>query len=208
MIFSVTSIGNYAFFHCSSLTSVIIGSEVRGIESEAFASCQELTDVYCLAEAVPSTSSDAFQDSYIEYATLHVPEASIDLYKQTDPWKNFKSIVAQDGSMPETPETPKCATPSISYVDGRLKFRCETEGVEYVSEITVADARKSYDSEVSLTGVYKVSVYATKTGYDNSDVATAEIMVGNASMRGDVNGDNIVNVSDVTTVINIILGKE
>ena len=30
----------------------------------------------------------------IEYATLHVPESSIDLYKATSPWKNFKNIVA------------------------------------------------------------------------------------------------------------------
>ena len=89
---SVTNIGSYAFSNCG-LTSVIIGSGVKSIGSSAFASCKELTDVYSLAEAVPSTASDAFNNSYIEYAMLHVPEASVDAYSSKKPWKNFKSIV-------------------------------------------------------------------------------------------------------------------
>ena len=35
-----------------------------------------------------------YQDSYIEYATLHVPATSIDAYKTIEPWKNFKAVVA------------------------------------------------------------------------------------------------------------------
>ncbi len=93
---SVTSIEGYAFCLCSSLTSVTIGSSVRNIYSKAFASCPELTDVFCLAENVPSTPSDAFQDTHIEYATLHVPDSSIDAYKREEPWKNFKDIVSLD----------------------------------------------------------------------------------------------------------------
>ena len=93
---SVTSIEGYAFCLCSSLTSVTIGSSVRYIYSKAFASCPELTDVFCLAENVPSIESDAFQDTHIEYATLHVPDSSIDAYKREEPWKNFKDIVSLD----------------------------------------------------------------------------------------------------------------
>ena len=70
-----------------------IGSGVREIYGNAFAECSELTNVYCLAENVPTTASDAFQDSYIEYSTLYVPEASISSYREVEPWKNFKSIV-------------------------------------------------------------------------------------------------------------------
>ena len=66
----------------------------------------------------------------------------------------------------------KCATPTIAYSDGKLKFSCETEGVQFVSTITDDDI-KSYDTEeVDLSVTYTISVYATKPGYSNSNVAT------------------------------------
>jgi hypothetical protein len=132
-----------------------------------------LIDVYCLAEEVPSTRSDAFQGSYIDYATLHVPAASINAYSAADPWKNFKSIVAHDGSV--TPETPKCATPTISYLNGELTYDCETEGAEFVSTINDTDIKTHYDAKVQLSATYTITVYATRAGYDNSDVATATL---------------------------------
>ena len=90
---SVKSIKYGAFQGCSGLTSITIPNSVTSIWSLAFAQCQQLTDVYCLAENVPNTNADAFNDSYIEYATLHVPDVSVEVYKKTDPWKNFKEIV-------------------------------------------------------------------------------------------------------------------
>ena len=91
---SVTSIEDFAFERCSGLTSVTIGSGVESIGYSAFSVCPELLDVYCYAEKVPSTESNAFDDSYPEYATLHVPAASIDSYKATAPWSSFGRIVA------------------------------------------------------------------------------------------------------------------
>ena len=176
---SVTYIGNYAFYGCSGLTSVTIGSGVKQINQQAFAECKELKDVYCLAESVPNAKTDAFKDSYPEYTTLHVPANSLNAYKNTAPWSSFGKIVSLNGG--ETPEAKKCATPTISYGGKKLTFNCETEGVEYVYEIKDADIKKGYDSEVSLSATYEISVYATKAGYENSDVATAILVWGNAS---------------------------
>ena len=91
---SVTFIGRYAFQYCRSLTSVTIGNGIGKIDYRAFAICPELTDVYCYAENVPETDEDAFEDSYIEYATLHVPAGSVDAYKAKTPWSGFKEKVA------------------------------------------------------------------------------------------------------------------
>ena len=91
---NVTHIGGSAFFECSGLTSVTIGSGVKTIDGRAFSNCENLTDVYCLAEQVPGTSSDAFKDSYPQYMTLHVPAASIEAYRSTEPWSKFGKIVA------------------------------------------------------------------------------------------------------------------
>ena len=169
---SVTSISRWAFDGCTGLTSVSIGTGINRINDRAFASCPELIDVYCYANSVPMTSSDAFEGSYINYTTLHVPSASINAYKSKLPWSSFKSIVAIDG---DNPETPKCETPIISYKNGKLTFSSETEGVAYVSEIKDADIRKHYDAEVTLTATYTISVYAAKAGYGNSETATATL---------------------------------
>ena len=90
----VTSIGNYAFYNCSDLNSVTIGSGVTSIGSYAFFGCKALTDVYCYAENVPETKSNAFNSSPVASATLHVPAASLEAYKTTSPWSKFGTIVA------------------------------------------------------------------------------------------------------------------
>ena len=78
------------------MASVTIPESVTYISSDAFGSCSELTDVYCYAENVPTTQSSAFQNSYIEDVTLHVPAASVNDYKSTAPWSGFGTIVALD----------------------------------------------------------------------------------------------------------------
>ena len=188
--FSVSGIGNSAFYDCHDLTSVTIPNSVTSIESYAFYNCKDLKNVYCYAEKVPSTVTDAFKDSYIEYATLHIPESAIDAYKTTEPWSGFGTIKALEGS---EGETKKCETPTISFANGELVYNCATEGVEYVSEIKSNDINKFYTDKVSLSACYDISVTAMKTGYDNSDVATAKLYWLPSS--GTLEGDNINNVS-------------
>ena len=104
---SVTSIGDAAFKDCSGLTSITIGSGVLDI-GLAFTGCNNLESVTCLAEKVPSTSVDAFKDSYVEYATLQVPAQSVALYRAASPWKDFATI---NGSNSAT-------IPTMDLVDG------------------------------------------------------------------------------------------
>ena len=94
---SVAFIGKQAFEGCSNLSLVIIGEKINTIQYRAFADCVELQDVICLAKNAPQNANqDAFQDSYIEYATLHVPSESISSYQSALPWSGFKNIVEYD----------------------------------------------------------------------------------------------------------------
>jgi alpha-amylase len=116
-----------------------------------------------------------------------------------------------------SPVLEKCATPTIAYEKGKLKFSCETPGVKFVSEVKTSSTTKSTDSEVSLAPIVTtITVRATKAGFDDSDVATATIgwrdsrpvMEGFSSVTlqddgssCDVNNDGTVDVADISTII-------
>ena len=67
---------------------------MTSIGFEVFAYCENIENVYCYAEEVPSTDSYVFYDSTIENATLHVPASAIEAYKTTEPWSSFGTIKA------------------------------------------------------------------------------------------------------------------
>ena len=56
---TVTSIGDYAFIHCSSLTSVTLGNSVTSIGKEAFKDCSSLTSI-TIPNSVTSIGENAF----------------------------------------------------------------------------------------------------------------------------------------------------
>ena len=181
---SVESIGDVAFAYCFCLTSVTIPNSVTSIGREAFANCPELLDVYCYAEKAPSTNSEAFNGSYPKNATLHVPDASIESYKATAPWSSFGKIVGLSGEEPEQPEVEKCATPMVTYAEGKLSFSCETEGANYVTKLVAEDAKEYYDAEIELSATYNIEVFATKANCENSDtVSVAFVWVENGEVN-------------------------
>ena len=92
--YPVTSIDANAFADCMYMFSVTIPKSVTSIGNKAFHHCPNLTDVYCYAENVPETGSNAFSYTPIASATLHVPAGSLEKYKAASPWSEFGNIVA------------------------------------------------------------------------------------------------------------------
>ncbi|MBR4729652.1 MAG: leucine-rich repeat domain-containing protein [Prevotella sp.] len=103
---SVTSIGSGTFMYCSGLTSVTVGSQMNSIGNFAFSRCKKLLIINCYSENVPETESESFQETNIENITLHVPAASVSAYQATEPWKNFKEIVALPAQTPQNEYRP------------------------------------------------------------------------------------------------------
>ena len=93
-------------------------------------------------------------------------------YQSADGWKNFWNIEEySDGES----GTDKCTKPIISYSEGKLSFSCNTDGVTFHSSIVDSDIKSYVSDEIQLNVTYNISVYATKPGYENSDVATATL---------------------------------
>ena len=88
---SVTSIGNYAFAECSSLTSITIPNSITEINSGTFAYCSSLTSI-TIPNSVTSIGSEAFEDcTSLEY--LYIPNSvqyTEDVYhKNTDGYRSI-----------------------------------------------------------------------------------------------------------------------
>ena len=168
----VATIDSHVFYGCSRLTTIVLSKSVYRIGAEAFANCLELLDVYCHAESVPWTEADAnvFNGSYPEYATLHVPACALADYQTTAPWSSFKEIVPLEDVTLE-----KCATPTISYVNGEVVFACDTEGATIKSEVKENATGKFEDMRISLIPTYTITAYATKAQYEKSDEASLTI---------------------------------
>ena len=101
---------------------------------------------------------------------------------------DYKYIYAwnPDESGDDDKPVTQCATPSISYASGELKFASETAGAEYHYTITDADmASNAYNKEgkVTLSAAYKISVYATADGYTASENAEATLYWINANLE-------------------------
>ena len=188
---SVTSLGWSCFCYCSGLTSITIPSSVTSLGERCFSGCSGLETVYFKGKVPENTSK-----SYIPTTTIiKVPTEYLQDYKDAF-GSRYKYIFAWnlDGSGDDTKPVTQCATPSISYASGGLKFASETAGAEYHYTITDADMASdaySKDGKVTLSAAYNISVYATADGYSASDKAEATLYWINANLE---NGTNINQV--------------
>ena len=70
---SITSIGDYAFYNCTSLTSIVIPSSVTSIGREGFSNCASLTSVM-IPNSVTSIGIDAFS-SCASLTSIVIPDS-------------------------------------------------------------------------------------------------------------------------------------
>ena len=94
---SITSIGDYAFYRCDSLTSVTIPDSVTSIREGAFYKCTSLTSVYCKPITPPTGNSYMF--SYYDSGykpigcKIYVPRNSVEAYKSAQYWKDYADYI-------------------------------------------------------------------------------------------------------------------
>ena len=190
-------IKNEAFRGCPLLNSITIPASVEFIYNYAFYSeATESMDVFVNPEYPPMAYSQTFRSG----TKIYVPEGSIEPYQNVSPWSNM-TIATYSASGPE-----KCATPTVSYKNGILSFASDTPDVVFHYTITSVDSQKKAGNDIDISGNCKVSVYASKKGYEDSD--TVETVVNIIGKQGDVNRDGDVNVADHVKLSDIIMNNE
>ena len=214
---TVTSLGDWCFSYCSGLTSIIIPSSVTSLGGWCFSDCSGLTSI-TIPSSVTSLGEWSFRNcSGLEtvyfkgkycnssYTDLHIPTTSI-IKVPTEYLQGYKDAFGSsykyiyawnpDGTGDDNKPVTPCATPSISYASGELKFACETAGAKYhytISDKDMATDALSEEGKVSLSAAYNISVYATADGHTASDKAEATLYWINANL------DNGTNINQVRT---------
>lgn len=188
---SVTSISEAAFSGCSGLKSLTIGSGVKWIYEQAFASCKELKNVYCLAESVPETQSNAFIDSYIEYSTLHVPAASIEAYKTTSPWSGFGTFT-MDGSAFFEMSITADDKGTVIYGTSNISNTSQTFNVKEDSDVTLT---------ITPNNGYRLLSVTVNNEDKTADVNEGELVINNVSGDLTISVQFILDVETVSVTI-------
>ena len=145
----VELIDKNAFYGCG-LEKINLSSSVKYISIGAFNYCESLQDVYCHGTNPPVHSgyykagvSYMFYGTPIENATLHVPESSIEAYKETYPWSEFENIVAWDSEATSIEKVFQENCQKNIYSLSGQKYHSAKKGINII-KTTEGNTRKVY----------------------------------------------------------------
>ena len=126
---SVQSIGAYAFYGISSLTSVTLGQDVSIIRENAFYNCENLSIIRNYRPTPANVYSTSFDGVDKFTCTLYVPEGSVTMYSAATGWRDFFNIV---GFNPTGYEDLSEEASSIRkvFIDGHL-YILHPDGTRY-----------------------------------------------------------------------------
>ena len=80
---SVTTIGQYAFYDCTGLTSVTIPKSVNSIGAKAFNNCTSLGRIDLKSATPPTINSNSFQN-VSSAIPVYIPHSSLSNYSNSD----------------------------------------------------------------------------------------------------------------------------
>ena len=85
----ISSIGQEAFSQCFDLTSITIPDSVTKIEKQAFSYCNRISSVYCRATTPPALENATFHVAADSNFKIYVPTNSVEAYKSAQYWSDY-----------------------------------------------------------------------------------------------------------------------
>ena len=184
---SVTSIGKYAFYICSSLKSVCIPNSVKSIEVFAFNGCSSLTTIVSEIEKPFMIDNSVFEGIPSD-AQLVVPKGTKAAYQATEGWNQFTNIVEAGDVEPDQP--------GQIHIDDIFYKETGLGEVEVVS-VEEGESSVTIPSTILYNNTsYKVTAIA-KDAFENSEHLAAVIWEPEAQFNAKGNNPNfLLYVSD------------
>ncbi|MCI7494108.1 MAG: leucine-rich repeat protein [Ruminococcus sp.] len=202
---SVTSIGNSAFDVCMNLTSITIPESVTNIEDDAFRYCMNLTEIMVASNNPSYTSEDGILFDKSMGTLLECPAGKSGVYtipigvtnigdRAFQYCENLENIIIPDSVTSIGEYTfSNCDNLTDIYYNGT-----ETEWNQISMDTSTVPSSVTihYNSEPTTT----TTTTATTTPSE-STTTTTTVKPNLTNIRGDVNGNNLVEVSDAVEVL-------
>lgn len=202
---SVVSIGDFAFTSCEKISTITIPNSVRSIGMYAFAGCTNLTTVKSYITDVFETGKEVF--CLDDDATLYVPYGLSGEYSSTEAWNYIQNIIEME------PEVMS------------IQIACNSKGnvnINGGNDLTGNIALVNLDNnentfiftpkpgskleQVVLNGI-DITTNVENNMLTCTIPANSQMIVTFASDQGDVNNDGLIDISDVVSIVNKILGN-
>lgn len=205
---SVKHIGDYAFRSCSDLTSITIPSSVTSIGREAFYYCTNLSAIYSGITDFFDIDKSVFQ--YCENATLYVPKGMVTTYRSSTGWSVIKNIEEMPDNTPDLPFLISCSGKGSVSINGLPSI---------IKKIATANINEGSDNTFTFTPnpgckldhVILNGLDITANVEGNTLTCTipakSQMIVTFTTEQGDINNDGRIDISDVVSIVNKILGN-
>lgn len=147
----------------------------------------------------PKVDANNFIESQYIDITIYVPTGALEKYQKFAIWEKFWDIREEDVTEKPEEEVKMCATPLITYNDCGLDITTETDDAEIHTNITCSDGDSYEGGRIDLSATYNITTYATKSGYLNSETATATLCW--IPVNGEFEDTNIIKVEALPVLI-------
>lgn len=153
---TIKTISESAFMGCNNLRRAYLGKSIEVIGGDSFISCNNLEEIVVPAVKVPEVDDEAFGEEQFEYATLYVPDESVNLYADHDIWQNFIHLLPI--SMNGVKEVEASGEISFSITSGTLNATAAG-----IIELYAADGSLVARGNGSLSATPAPGLYVLRT---------------------------------------------
>ena len=167
-------IGNEAFADIKTLSTIILGKDVRELQERVFYNCNNLTAIYNYRKTPASATSNTFEEVDKYACTIYVLAGSEDMFRSAVGWKDFYSILTIGAT--ETTVTDNTATVVPSSNSATFTWPVSNEAASYTIDITKDDdlfCHLTFNANGQLTDI------AFAPGRDGQSMAPAAVMTAN-----------------------------
>ncbi len=207
---SVTSIGDYAFYHCSGLTSVNIPNILTSIGEYAFNNCQSLTGI-TIPNSVTTIGNSAFSDCY-GLTNIIIPNSVTSIGDYTfASCHGLKSLTLGDYVTTIGEGAFQQCSDLSSVTLGNSVLSIGNSAFFWCSNLTSVTAKMQTPVSIhtsvftNRTNATLYVPYGKKSAYEAAEYwKEFKEIFEIAAKSGDANDDGDVTIADVVAVVNYI----